>query len=102
MRVMKVMRDLRVLYRPAFIIIPVLLIGMLFILHTHASSLTDSVSYRSIRIEEGDTLNSIYSRYRSVIGVSRSEFIDHVVEVNDLQDADHIHYDMFLLVPCKR
>ena len=93
------MRDMRVLFRPALVLIPVLAIGMLFMLRSQASSPSESICYRSVRIEEGDTLNSIYTRYREDSGITRSEFISYVVDVNDLQDQDHIHYDMYLLIP---
>ena len=54
--------------------------------------------YTSIRIEKGDTLWAIASRYMDGHYSSIQEYIDEVKFINELT-SDTIHEDAYLLVP---
>ncbi len=89
----------RVFRKHYFILIPVMVLAFMFVSRSFATDRTSEVSYISVRIEEGDTLNSIYTRAGRDSGFSRAAFIDAVTEVNDLSDPDTIHADRYLLIP---
>lgn len=53
--------------------------------------------YKSIQIEKGDTLWSIAKEYRTDAYNSTQEYIDELMEINNLT-SDEIHHGQYLIV----
>ena len=64
-----------------------------------AAEEADSVSYMTIRVSEGDTLWSIADEYMGPEYESREEYIETVMEINDVYDGN-IHAGSYLVIPC--
>lgn len=64
-----------------------------------AAEEADSESYMTIRVSEGDTLWSIADEYMGSDYESREEYIETVMEINDVYDGN-IHAGSYLVIPC--
>lgn len=65
---------------------------------TPAQAPAQSSSYKSILLEQGDTLWGIALEYRDSRYGSTRDYIDEVMEINDLT-SDRIHAGSYLAVP---
>jgi cell division protein YceG involved in septum cleavage len=80
-------------------ILCVFLLSCLFVLKSNASQEYETYKYyTSIQIQEGDTLWSIADTYHSNMALSRTDYIQEIIELNHI-DADNIHAGNYLIIP---
>ena len=63
---------------------------------TRASLDRENIRYTSVKVEFGDSLESISKKYNN-IGISNDEYIEQVLEMNGM-DSKRIHPGCFILV----
>jgi LysM domain protein len=66
---------------------------------TSAGMDTENIRYTSIKVEYGDSLESISEEYNN-IGMSQDEYISNLMEMNGM-DSKKVHPGCFILVSYK-
>lgn len=77
----------------------ILSLFIVLLVNSRSHAKDNSFIYRSVRIEDGDTLNSIAGRFLSDSGMSRhSDFVREISRVNRLS-SDKIISGAYLVIP---
>ena len=66
---------------------------------TRAGMDTENIRYTSVKVEYGDSLESISEKYNNT-GISNGEYIEQIMDMNGM-DSNKVHPGCFILVSYK-